>query len=129
VDIFATYAVDEDKELNGAEVSIGDAKFTIARAGNKNYVKLLQKEVEKNQKALDAKDDSADKLSDRIMIDVIAETVLLGWEGVTYKGQPFEYSKTNARELLSHKEFRREIMKRSDDFSSFQATFEGEVKN
>jgi hypothetical protein len=129
VDIFAAYAVDEGKEINGADVTIGDATFKIARAGNKHYVKLLQKEVEKNQKALDAKDDSADTLSDRIMIDVIAETILLGWSGVSYKGKPMDYSKANARELLSHKEFRREIMKRADDFSSFQASVEEEAKN
>lgn len=130
MDIFATYAVDESKELNGAAQKIGDSTFYIARAGNAKYVKLLQAEVEKHQKALDMKDDNADKVSDQIMIDVIAETVLLGWDDtVTYKGEAFPYSKANARELLSHKEFRREIMRRADDFSAYKATLEVEVKN
>ena len=75
MDIFNTYAVDEVKELNGTWVPLGDAKFLVARAGNKAYVKMLGKEVERNQKALDVKDEAADALSDRIMIDVIAETI------------------------------------------------------
>jgi hypothetical protein len=129
VDIFATYAVDEAKEVTGAGVVIGDSTFKVARAGNKHYVRMLQKEVEKHQKALDVKDENADALSDRIMIDVIAETILLGWSNVSYKGKPMEYSKANAKELLSHREFRIEIMKRADDFSNFQASFEEEAKN
>lgn len=130
MDIFNTYAVDETKELNGTWMPLGDSKFLVARAGNKAYVKLLGKEVERNQKALDAKDDAADALSDRIMIDVLVQTVLLGWENVSYQGKPLEYSKENAKMILAHKEFRREIMKLSDDFNAFKAAKEEEeVKN
>lgn len=130
MDIFSTYAVDETKEQSGTWMEVGDAKFLVARAGNKSYVKLLGKEVEKNQKSLDRKDEAADALSDKIMIDVLAETILLGWENVSYKGKPMEYSKVNAKELLSHKEFRREIMKLADDFNAFKAAQEAEeVKN
>lgn len=130
MDIFNTYAVDETKELNGTWMPLGDSKFLVARAGNKAYVKMLGKEVERNQKALDAKDDAADALSDRIMIDVLVQTVLLGWENVSYQGKPLEYSKENAKMILAHKEFRREIMKLSDDFNAFKAAKEEEeVKN
>lgn len=130
MDIFSTYAVDETKEQTGTWMEVGDAKLLVARAGNKNYVKLLGKEVEKNQKSLDRKDDAADALSDKIMIDVLAETVLLGWENVSYKGAQMEYSKANAKEILSHKEFRREVMKLADDFNAFKLEQEAEaVKN
>jgi len=130
VDIFNTYAVDEAKELNGTLMPVGDAKFLVARAGNKAYIKMLSKEVERNQKALDMKDDNADALSDRIMIDVMAKTILLGWENVEFQGKPLEYSEENAKMVLGHKEFRREIAKLSDDFSAFKAAKEEEdVKN
>lgn len=127
MDIFKTYAVDETKELNGTWMPIGDAKFLVARAGNKAYVKLLSREVERHKKALDAKDDAADTLSDNIMIDVMAATVLLGWENVSFQGKPLEYSKENAKLLLSLKEFRREVMKMSDDFEAFKVQEEAEA--
>lgn len=130
MDIFSTYAVDETKEQSGTWMEVGDAKFLVARAGNKNYVKMLGKEVEKNQKALDRKDDAADALSDKIMIDVLASTILLGWENVSFKGETLEYSKENAKMLLALKEFRREIMKLADDFNAFKLAKEAEeVKN
>lgn len=130
MDIFSTYAVDEGKELNGTWMEVGDSKFLVARAGNKHYVKMLGKMVETNQKALDRKDDAADALSDKIIIDVMAKTVLLGWENVSYQGQVMLYSEENAKTLLALKEFRREVMKLSDDFNSFKAQQEAEaVKN
>lgn len=130
MDIFSTYAVDESKEQNGTWMEVGDAKFLVARAGNKAYVKQLGKEVERNQKSLDRKDDAADALSDKIMVDVLADAILLGWENVSYKGEPLEYSKANAKMLLAHKEFRREIMKLADDFNAFKLQQEAEdVKN
>lgn len=130
MDIFSTYAVDETKEQSGTWMEVGDSKFLVARAGNKGYIKMLGKEVERNQKALDRKDDAADALSDKIMIDVLAATILLGWENVSFKGKDLEYSKDNAKMLLGFKEFRREIMKLADDFNAFKAEQEAEeVKN
>lgn len=130
MDIFNTYAVDEAKELNGTWMEVGDAEFLIARAGNKAYVKLLGKEVERNQKALDRKDEAAEALSDRIMIDVLAETVLMGWRNVSFKGEALEYTPENARMLLGLKEFRREVNKLADDFNAFKAKEEeSAVKN
>lgn len=130
MDIFNTYAVDEAKELNGTWMPLGDAKFLVARAGNKAYVKMLAKEVERNQKALDMKDEAADELSDRIMIDVLAKTILLGWENVSFQGKSLEYSEENVKMVLKHKEFRRQIAQMADDFSAFKAAKEEEdVKN
>ncbi len=130
MDIFSTYAVDEVKEQSGTWMDVGDSKLLIARAGNKAYVKMLSKQVERNQKSLDRKDDAADALSDKIMVDVLANTILLGWEGVSYKGEVMEYSVANAKTLLTHKEFRREVMKLADDFNSFKLQQEvEEVKN
>lgn len=120
MDIFATYAINEDTENKGTWMEVGDAKFLVARAGNRAYAKLLSKEVERNQKALDRKDDAADTLSEKIMVKVLAKTILLGWEGVQYQGADMVYSFDNAVMLLQHKEFRREIIKLADDFDAFK---------
>ena len=130
LDIFAQYATNETAENDGAWVEHGDAKFLVARAGNRKYVRMLTNLVEKNQKLLDKKDEAADKLSDKILIDVMASTILLGWEGVAFKGKEFTYSVENAKTLLAIPDFRREVQKWSDDRGNYQAKEEAEaVKN
>lgn len=128
MDIFATYATDESKENDGAWFEIGDAEFLIARAGNRKYVKALTREIEKHQKPLDRKDEAADKLSDKIMVDVLAETILLDWRGVERGGKDFPYSKDNAKAALALKDFRREVVKCADDFAAYRAEQEAETE-
>lgn len=120
LDIFKQYATDETLENEGAWRQLGAAKFLVARSGNRKYVKRLTSEFEKHKISLELKDDSAESLSDRIMVDVMAESILLGWEGVAYKGAPMVYSKENAKTLLGHKDFRKEISKFSEDLESYQ---------
>ena len=127
MDIFTEYATNDTLENDGTWMEMGDAKFLIARSGNKKYVRKLTKAVDRHKKLLDRKDDAADKLSDEIMIGVIAETVLLGWEGVAYKGAPLSYSVDNAKTLLGHKDFRRQIMELAEDFDAFKAVEEKEA--
>ena len=121
LDVFAQYATDETAELEGVWIPHGDAKFLIARSGNRHYGKELSRLVEQNKVLLDAKDDAADKLSEQIMIDVLASTILLGWEGVGFKGQPLTYTKENAMMLLGVKDFRRKVVEWSDDLTHFKA--------
>lgn len=130
LDIFAQYATNEIAENEGTWVEHGDAKFLVARAGNRQYVKMLSNLVDKNQKLLDKKDEAADNLSDKIMVDVLASTILMGWENVGFKGEQLEYSAENARKLLSIKDFRQEVLKWANDINNFKAQEEAEaVKN
>lgn len=130
MDIFAQYATNETREVQGAWVEHGDAKFLIGRAGNSKYIKLFAAEIEKNQQLLDKKDDAADALSEKIMMKVMVETVLLGWENVSFKGKPLTYSKANAELLLGVKDFRRLVTKWSDDINNYKVKEEeAQAKN
>lgn len=129
MDIFTEYAANETLENEGTWTELGDAKLLIARAGNKKYIRKLSRAVDRSKKLLDRKDDAADALSDKIMIDVMAETILLGWEGVTFKGEVLPYSVENAKMLLELKDFRRQVMELADDFESFKAVQEQEQGN
>ena len=121
LDIFAQYATDETLEENGTWFPVGGgARVLVARSGNRKYGKMLTKEVERNKKALDLNDDAADKLSEEIMIAVIADTILLGGEDVTFKGKALEYSPANARKLLAIKDFRKAVAQFADDVSAFK---------
>ena len=121
LDIFAQFATDETLEENGTWFPIGGgARVLVARSGNRKYAKLLTKEVERNKKALDLNDDAADKLSEEIMISVLAETILLGWEDISFKGEVLEYNVANAKKLLALKDFRKAIAQFADDVSAFK---------
>lgn len=126
LDIFAEYATNEALENEGTWMEVGAAKFLVARSGNKNYARKLSKAVERHRKQLDRKDDAADKLSEQIMVDVMAETILLGWEGVAFKGEALPYSVENAKQLLRIKDFRTTIAELADDFDAFKAEQERE---
>lgn len=127
IDLFEQFATDENLEVSGTWVEYGEAKFLVARLGNRKYAKKLTAAVERNQKLLDRKDDAAEALSDKIMIDTLAETILLGWEGVKFKGVDLPYSVENAKMVLGLKDFRREIMKMAEDMEAYKVKQEEEA--
>jgi len=124
IDLFAAFATDEKAEQGGTPTQLpgcGDTNFRIARDNNKAYIKLLQQRVKQNRAVLDSKGDAAEAKSDEIIIEVMAKTILLGWDGtVMYKGKPLEYSVDNAKTLLAHKEFRAVVNKVAADMEVFR---------
>jgi hypothetical protein len=121
LDIFSQFATDEGLENGGTYFDLGgDAKVLVARAGNRKYSKLLTKQVNLHKQALDLEDDNAENMSDKIMASVMAQTILLGWTGVSFKGAELPYSTANAEMLLGIKDFRRQIAKFADDVSAFK---------
>jgi len=131
LDIFAQFATDETLENQGVWVEYGEAKFLVGRSGNRAYSKKLSALVEQNQKLLDIKDEAAEALSQKIFIEVMAESILLGWSGpVAYKGEPLPFSRDAVRQLLEIKDFRREVTRWAEDINRFKARVEeAQVKN
>lgn len=121
MDIFTSYATDPLKEQNGVWQQVGDARFLVARSGNRENVRLLRTLVEKHQQDLDSSDKAlAEKVNDDVTIQVLAQTILLGWEGVTYQGQAFPYSRENAAKALQHRDFRIMIAGLSDSIDAYR---------
>ena len=128
MDIFKTFGTDTEREEEGTWVNLGGkAKILVARAGNKKYSRMLNTLVSKNQLALDAKTDEADDLSDEIMIDVIASTILLGWEGIEVDGKPFPYSVENAKTVLKLKDFKLLVSQNSKNIDNYRSAAEAVV--
>lgn len=122
MDIFKSFATNTDAEVAGVWKDISaDAKIKVARAGNRPYSRSLTKQIEKYRAALDTKDDVADDTSDMIMVDLLAEHILLDWEGISYKGEALPYSKDNAKMLLRVKDFRKLVSAQSDTLANFLA--------
>lgn len=96
---FTDFQGDNLKETNGVWLEFDDAKFLIAANQNPNHRKVQTRLSKKNQRALRTGDDAA---QDGIVIEAMAEAIVLGWENINDgAGQPFSYSKENAIKLLT----------------------------
>lgn len=126
LNLFKQFKTDETAENKGVWREFGEAKFLIARTGNKAYAKLLQELVEKNRSLLNKKGEAADKLSESIMIEVTAKTLLLGWEGIANPDNEEEalpFSHEAAIAFLSAegmKDFRKQIAAWADDEEEYR---------
>jgi len=129
-DLFTSFATDEATERNGAWRDIGGgASLLIARSGTRQHARMLTAEVERNRATLDLKNDVAEDKSDEIMVKVMAETILLGWKGVSFKGADLPYSKENARLVLGMRDFRALVQKLAEEAEAYRAKLEVEQGN
>ncbi len=125
-DVFAFFATDEEAELKGVEFPIGKSgKLLIARANNRNYAKVLSKFVDANRDGLENPDeDAAADLNDKVLAQVMARTILLGWSGLSFKGVHVEYSVEKAEELLAVKDFRRKVAELASSMEAYRVKTE-----
>lgn len=127
LDMFEEFATDSALETGGANVPYKDkgTVFKIARSSNTEYGEALQKAIDENRDALNVQTDEgrekAKALSKRLMLEVMADTILKGWENVVYKGQPLTYTRENAITLLGHDDFRQWVKVQSENREYFKA--------
>lgn len=129
-----TIATDPQLELNGVWRPFTDgSELLIARIGNPAYRSLLRRKVKANRAVLDNEDDLADKVSDKVLGEVMAETVLLGWRGVTVNGAEVPYTKELGAQLLtdpSNRDFREKVKAYAEDAEAYRKRVEDNaVKN
>ena len=130
MDIFTTFATDAKLEVEGRWCQLSsDAKVLVARAGNPNFVDLMRKTLKRHAVNLDIKTKENNELVERLVQEVMADTILLDWEGLSFKGEPLKYSRENARKLLAIKDFRTKINELAEEGSAFlisEVTEQGE---
>jgi hypothetical protein len=130
MDVYKRFATDTKKENEGTWIDIGEgARLLVARAGNRKYGRLLESKLTKHQRALDLKDEAAEKLSEQIMIEVLAESVLLGFEGLDFQGETLTYSLESAKKALSVKDFRGYVSQLAGDIERFRVAQEEALGN
>lgn len=89
------FGTDKNIEKNGIVLDYGEFQLTVARAGGSNqaYNKRLEQITKPYRRAIE-NETMDQKLSMDILMQVYAETVVLGWEGVTDdKGKDVPFSK------------------------------------
>jgi hypothetical protein len=103
VDFFSEFALNEDTTETGVWVPyMGGTEFLVAYSKNRKFRNRASYYYKKYARTLDANNEQARDKLEEITIQVMAETVLLGWRGpVAYQGIPLEYSVANAKLLLT----------------------------
>lgn len=121
MDIFKKYATDATLEKEGVWVDIGEgARVRVARSDNPNFVKCLQSKA-KPYRVQSRNRTLSDEVANKVLIETMAETILLDWDGIQKDGKTLPYSKENAVLLLTDlKDFRRIITELADESETFR---------
>jgi hypothetical protein len=131
MDLAKHYRTNIEREEKGQWVEWGeDTKLLIARLGNPQYQTRFQA-LMKPHRHLRDRGLLPDDIQSEILNKCIAETVLLGWEGVTYEDEAFPYTVANAIKLLTDfKDFREDLLTVAGEFATFRAEeIEDSAKN
>ena len=126
MDIGKAFA-DTQMEKEGAWVDYrDDSKVKIARVGTPNFQRVYESRLKPHRRK--QRDGTlSGEVETKILCNVIAETVLLDWEGFKQDGKEFKYSKAAALELLTeHIDFRNEIVELATAEATFHAEFSEE---
>lgn len=130
MDIFESFATDEKLEIEGAWFPLSKtAKVLVARSGNENYIEALRRKLDASGIDLTSKAKEDEAAAEAVFIDVMAETLLLGWQGITRQGEPVPYSKDAARAYLAVKDFRKKVVAFSENFEAFRLKAEKQLGN
>lgn len=121
--------VDVDRATEGVWVDLdSETRLKIAQWLNPRHRAHVQKALEPHKRAL-RMETMDDKLMDKLEVQGIAETVLVGWEGLVENGEEIAYSTDEAVRLLSDPElkwFRDFVREQADDLSNFRNKVEEE---
>lgn len=134
MDFFAEFAVNETAAKEGVFVPYsGDVEFKIAKTGTRTYRNFASPLFQKNERVLKQKGEAAEDKATELIINVMANVVLVGWRGdLKYQGQPLgEYTVEKAKKLLAHEGFRDWVdaqSKREDLYKEVQDD-EADAKN
>lgn len=150
MDIFASFATDPSKEEEGVWINIGPClnpkapeaeqkypRIKVGRNGNKRHGRIVSKQYEAHKSVLEGKDDAAEATGEKISVDAMAKSILLGWENLKFKdptlkeGEKYRsitlmdgWDYDTAVMMLKVKDFRNLVHKHADNFENFKVIAE-----
>ena len=121
MDLAKKFGTDQKKEIEGSWFDIGQgARLLIARAGNRRYNEYLNKQIKPVRRQVRA-GSLEDEAWDAIVDKCIAETILLGWEGIEENGVAVQYSKDAAlRFLTNYPDFRNMVLEIAQEIENYR---------
>lgn len=127
MDVFKAYATDKAKETKGVKFELPEegASLQIASTNSAEFQKELAKISATLRKARQNNDDASEKA----VVQLYAKHILVGWEGLTFKGEPLQYNRPNAEILLDMGEFFALVNEFAGDADNYRHESEEEVGN
>lgn len=118
----STFATDLDLEENGVWVDIGDGgKLKVARMGNPRYRECVSR-ISRPHRTQIRNKTIAEDFSDELLLKAMAETILVGWEGIEDdKGKAIKYSVENSFNLMNDlRDFRNLVVELATEQAAFR---------
>jgi hypothetical protein len=100
--VYEMFKTNPSLEKEGITLDYGSFSIRIARAGGHNsaFLKAMERESKPFRRAIQQETISAD-IAEEILRKVYADTVVLGWEGITDEdGNVLQFSKENCVKLF-----------------------------
>ena len=113
------FFTDEEKEEQGVWVDCGDGlEIKVRRMFNSHFNRVLAAK----RKPMGRRYDRSTELQEQVLVEVIAETVLIDWKGLENAGKPLKYDAKTALDLLKRsRDFRNIVSLAADDVGNFQS--------
>jgi hypothetical protein len=113
--------VDKKAEVEGIWQNIGDGvSVKVARIGSTEYQKEFQR-ISKPHKRAIRRGVLNDDVAEKLLIKVMAKTVLLDWKGLEEDGKEIPYSEENAvRILTDYRDLRDYVSDIANDMEAFK---------
>lgn len=101
------------------------ARVKIARWGNPEFARLLRSKLKANRVLIDGDDDLSEKVSEQIITEVMARTILKDVSGIRFRGKVVDsYNPKVGEQLLSIGDFRARIKAFSEQEESYRVKAE-----
>lgn len=134
MNLYQTFKTNDEMEKQGIDLAYGpECTIKIARAGgsNQRFGKLLGDKLKPYRRQID-NGTMDDAVATRIMAEVYAETVILGWTGVTDEaGNHLPFNKENCVKLfIDLPDLFRDVQEQAQRVANFRAAdLEADAKN
>lgn len=126
LDLDQVYGFDETMARDGVKMildSKGEQYFVIRRIPNSDYERDLSREFRRHKKILDLETEDSEKLSQKLMAEVLAKTVVTGWKGMSLKGKKLDYNFENTvKILIAYPPLRSAILDFAQDIKNYRLT-------
>ena len=132
-DLLKRFGVSLQAEREGVWHELGSGlRVKLARWGNPRFTKRFEELVSPHRADIEAGTLDAD-VDAQVMAKVMAETILLDWDGVEMDGKVVKYTTVDAEELLKRedlRDFRAEVQKRAQKIEKYRiANIKADAKN
>ena len=121
MDFSQRYNFDVDKCEGGVWFPFGTGRIKLARFNSKRHKSAQDKHARVNALASMAGVKVDEDTAKRTFIKIVAEGIIVEWEGFSLNGQPYAYTPENAEaQLVEHPDFLEDVFALANNYDAFR---------